>query len=172
MTPGALLVELSRRDARALDYLVVRRRPILDRVLRVLTHLGDPPVVVSLALALLLTPAARELGRAVAIALVASHLGVQLLKRTITRPRPQLPVGVASLVQAPDRFSFPSGHATAVLAIALVLTSALPVLPGALLITLALLVGLSRCYLGIHYPGDVLAGWALAATGAALAILL
>jgi membrane-associated phospholipid phosphatase len=33
---------------------------------------------------------------------------------------------------------------------------------SAILIALALCVGLSRCYLGVHYPGDVLVGWLLA----------
>lgn len=32
-----------------------------------------------------------------------------------------------------------------------------------LVLALGLLVGVSRCYLGVHYPGDIVVGWALAA---------
>ena len=43
---------------------------------------------------------------------------------------------------------------------------ALPVLP------LGLLVGVSRCYLGGHYPGDVAAGWTIASVSTAVVTLL
>jgi hypothetical protein len=42
------------------------------------------------------------------------------------------------------------------------LAAALPVAGGSAILGLALLIGLSRCYLGVHYPGDVLTGWTLA----------
>ncbi len=89
---------------------------------------------------------------------------VEVLKRVFTRERPELPVGFHWLVTVPDRFSFPSGHATAGLAMALPLAASLPLPVAAGVLGLGLLVGVSRCYLGVHYPGDVLAGWALAAT--------
>jgi undecaprenyl-diphosphatase len=89
---------------------------------------------------------------------------VEVLKRLFTRERPHLPVGLSWLVTVPDRFSFPSGHATAGLAIALPLATALPAPAGVLVLLLGAAVGVSRCYLGVHYPGDVLAGWALASS--------
>jgi membrane-associated phospholipid phosphatase len=39
-------------------------------------------------------------------------------------------------------------------------------------VALGLMVGVSRCYLGVHYPGDVAAGWLLAGVGVALGALL
>ena len=66
-----------------------------------------------------------------------------------------------SLVAAPDEFSFPSGHATSAMAIAVVYAAAYPAyaLP---LVVVAATVGFSRVRLGVHYPGDVLAGQVIA----------
>lgn len=83
-----------------------------------------------------------------------------------------MPVGIASLVDAPDRFSFPSGHAAAALSVALGIGLVVPAALAAAVIGLGLLVGLSRCYLGVHYPGDVLVGWVLAVAAFAAALLL
>jgi undecaprenyl-diphosphatase len=80
-------------------------------------------------------------------------------------------VGVVSLIQAPDRFSFPSGHSAAALAVALALGTFLPLPAALLLIAVGLLVGVSRSYLGVHYPGDVLAGWLLGMTGVLTALI-
>jgi undecaprenyl-diphosphatase len=173
-TDERLLVRLSQRDASILHALIGRRRPALNRAMRHITRLGDPIAVIGFSLALWATGSAVT-GRAGFVALVAmslSHVLVQFLKRTISRPRPRLPVGVASLIQAPDRFSFPSGHAAAALSVALAVAPLLGLPLGGLAIGFGLLVGVSRCYLGVHYPGDVLAGWVLAGIGFAVAVTL
>jgi undecaprenyl-diphosphatase len=158
------IVRIHQGDERALLYVIARRYGRLDRAVSHLTHLGGAAATISATALMMASPSAAwsGAGRRAAVALVGSHLAVQLLKRTISRGRPQLPVGIQSLVEAPDRFSFPSGHAAASLSVALGASVAMPA-AAPWLIGLGALVGLSRCYLGVHYPGDVLAGWILAA---------
>ena len=128
-----------------------------------LTHLGG--VSSSLAAATLPMRLGGHVGiaaRNALIVLVVSHLIVQLIKRTVGRPRPSRTTSCATLVQEPDRFSFPSGHSAAAMSVALAYAFAFPTL-GPILIPLAFVVGLSRVVLGVHYPGDVLMGQLVAA---------
>ncbi|TVP42092.1 MAG: phosphatase PAP2 family protein [Gemmatimonadales bacterium] len=168
------ILRVGAADARLLQALAARRHPWLIWFFRALTHLGDAPVPTGLALLLLAgaIPGLEAVGAAAFLTLALAFGISQGLKRTISRPRPTLPVGLASLVHPPDRFSFPSGHATASLAVALPVAVALAGGPGGggggagtllalLVLSPALLVGVSRCYLGVHYPGDVLAGWVI-----------
>lgn len=158
------MLRLEAIDAQLLHLVVRRRRPAVDRLMRSVTRLADWPVAVGLTLTLALgaLPALQNAGFRALSTLVLAHLAVEVLKRAFTRERPELPVGFHWLVDVPDRFSFPSGHATAGLAMALPLAATLSPSLAAPIVGVGLLVGVSRCYLGVHYPGDVLAGWALA----------
>ena len=83
-----------------------------------------------------------------------------LVKLAVRRPRPRLGRRLAPLAGAPSVLSFPSAHATSSLAAA---TAMGRVAPGARvpLYSLAAVVCLTRPYLGLHYPSDVLGGVAL-----------
>ncbi len=127
-----------------------------------ITHLGGATSSIGLTLLAWLHPAVRwSVCWRTLLLLGWSHLAVQVIKRTVGRPRPRLHEPLATLVDVPDRFSFPSGHACAAMAFAVGFASAFPVLALPLL-ALALLVGFSRVMLGVHYPGDVLVGQSIA----------
>jgi decaprenylphosphoryl-5-phosphoribose phosphatase len=81
------------------------------------------------------------------------------VKAVANRPRPRL-AGLPPLARAPTSLSFPSAHATSSFAAATALGRIEPRarLP---LYSLAVLIGLTRPYLGMHYPSDVVAGAAL-----------
>ncbi len=102
--------------------------------------------------------------------LVVSHLLVQLVKRTVGRGRPSRTCDLSVAIREPDRFSFPSGHACASFAVALSYATVFPLLAGPLIL-LALLTGFSRVRLGVHYPGDVVAGQLIAIGTTALIAL-
>jgi undecaprenyl-diphosphatase len=165
---STLIVWLGSHDERLLIAVVTRRRRFLDLCFRAVTHLADPAVAIGFSggLAVGLVPGMERIGIRASTTLALSHLLVEILKRTVVRARPCLPVGLESLVQPPDRFSFPSGHAAAGLAMAIPLAVGLGLPLGLLALPLGLAVGVSRCYLGVHYPGDVMAGWLIASVSA------
>lgn len=169
-----LILRLSAHDERVLYALVARRRPWLDLMMGFVTHVGGATMSVGVAIVLCLVPHAElsAAGALGAFALALSHGVVQLLKRRINRPRPRLPMGFESLAHAPDRFSFPSGHSAASMAVAAPVALAMAGPFPLLVLSLAALVGLSRCYLGVHYPGDVLAGWLLGLLGVGAGLLI
>jgi undecaprenyl-diphosphatase len=126
------------------------------------THLGGLWFTVGVAwLPLLATGALHTAAVRAVLGLAVSHAVVQILKRYVLRARPSLEIGVVSLVSIPDEFSFPSGHATAAMAVAFMYAVTFPVIALPLLV-IAGAVGFSRVCLGVHYPGDVVVGQAIA----------
>jgi membrane-associated phospholipid phosphatase len=91
-----------------------------------------------------------------ATALVAATYGLNTaIKLIVRRRRPELP-GLLPLAKTPTRYSFPSAHSSTSFAAALAYSrGGLPALP---LYGMAKAMALSRLYLGVHYPSDVMAG--------------
>lgn len=137
-----------------------------------ITHLGGTGLsLLAAGVPLLACCALHEAAKIALATVVVSHLIVQVIKRTVVRGRPFMVDGRVSLVRVPDRFSFPSGHATASMAVAVTYAAAFPLWAGPLLF-IAFLVGFSRIRLGVHYPSDVLVGQLIAVATASLFAVL
>lgn len=160
----SVLARLDARDRALFTRLATgpSRHPLARWAWTLITHAGGVCGSVAAAtLPMLFDGAIRTAARHALVALLVSHLIVQAIKRTVGRSRPSRRDAARSWMDEPDRFSFPSGHSAAAMSVAAVYAIAFPPL-AALLVTTAALVGFSRVRLGVHYPGDVVAGQAIA----------
>jgi undecaprenyl-diphosphatase len=158
-------------DPAHLRFFIDHRSHALDQVARIVTTTGMIPVLLLLAMAAAALFWYRGLSVGLSIAPVVSLAvaasAAAVTKDVVGRTRP--PVSL-HLVTENDA-SFPSGHATnstaVFLAIAFIAALYLlrgPITRAATIFAAALLsgiVGISRLVLGVHWPSDVLAGWAL-----------
>ncbi|MCB7513484.1 MAG: phosphatase PAP2 family protein [Clostridiales bacterium] len=146
-----------------LDAIQTLRTPWLDGVMVFVSSLGNSGAVwIVLAAVLLALPKYRRLGVVVACALALDLVVCNLfLKPLIARPRPcDMNTAMDYLIARPHGWSFPSGHTAASFAAASALWfggSRLWIPCG----ILAVLIALSRLYLYVHFPTDVLGGAAV-----------
>jgi undecaprenyl-diphosphatase len=111
-----------------------------------------------IGLLLLLKKEYRQLGILILLSLVGSLIVTNgLLKNWIARPRPYTVYPVDLLINKNPEFSFPSGHTSAAFAAAWMVYMNKKKL-GIYLVVLATFMGLSRLYLFMHYPTDVMGG--------------
>jgi undecaprenyl-diphosphatase len=152
-------------DLEAVRDVAGERSAGLTTAARVLTWAGSAFVLVPLALAcclVLVRAGLRRQAFAVAVSLAGAMLISDVVKLLVSRPRPPV-----EHLQAVSGASFPSVHATQASAFWFSLVLALqaaglapPIsrVAAGLALTLVLAVALSRVYLGVHYPADVIAG--------------
>jgi len=158
-----LIEKIRRLDERIVIYINqnVKRR-YLDIFFIATTYLGSDLFAMGFILAFALLPInhINDFALYTAIALMLSSVTVGILKNTIRRKRPfETIIELESLKIGVDQFSFPSGHTSAAFCIA-VMSALVTSGHGVSLIylVLAFLVALSRVYLGVHYPSDVITG--------------
>lgn len=137
------------------------RNPYLDQAVIFITHLGDAGWFwIVLAFILLLFVKTRRAGAVSAIALLCSLIiNNGILKNAVARVRPYEQIEeLALMIEKQVDFSFPSGHSAASFAAATAIYLNLPKRYGIPALLLAALIALSRLYVGVHYPTDVLFG--------------
>lgn len=96
----------------------------------------------------------------------------KLIKHKTKRSRPfEIVPEIRNLLPVPDKFSFPSGHTGAAFVMATIFGT---IVPGLLFpsLVIALLIGFSRIYNGLHYPSDVLAGMILGISCAKISLAI
>ncbi len=137
------------------------RNTVCDVFFKGITHLGDAGIFwILLTIVLLCFRQTRKAGIYSACALAASLIVNNLiLKNLVGRIRPyELVEGLQCIVPPAYDASFPSGHTGASFASAVSICRQIPKKYAVFFIVLASLIALSRLYVGIHYPTDVLGG--------------
>jgi undecaprenyl-diphosphatase len=141
---------------------------------RLVSRLGDGVFWYTLMIVLLLQYQGEAL-HAVLHMIVVGLLGTAIykfIKGKTLRPRPfNVYPAIKCVGKTLDQFSFPSGHTMHAAAFSIVVLAYYPGLFW-LVVPFAVLVGLSRPILGLHYPSDVLAGAALGAVIAGISLSL
>ena len=132
---------------------------VLDNVMPIVTFLGSGEFIFALAILLLLVFRKKDKaigGILILAGLTVSYYATSVIKNLAGRPRPFIGLADVNCMVAEQGFSFPSGHATAAFMAAFILARYFK--RPFWLFFLASLVAVSRVYLGVHYPIDVIAG--------------
>ena len=133
----------------------------LDPIMKFITFLGNEGWLwILLSAIFLILPKQRKMGCMTSLALIFDLLSVNIfIKNVVARPRPYTVIAeLVSVIGPQSEFSFPSGHTAGSFAFVSVLWFMAPKKVSIPMTVLAALISLSRLYVGVHYPTDVLGG--------------
>ncbi len=163
-------------DTAVLYSINAQSTPGLDSFFVVITQLGGVVFVTATTLLLVIGFMYRKMNSSalfIASAVGGAALLGLLLKAVFERSRPDL----WQWIIHETNFSFPSGHSVASAALAMAIVALLwhtkwRVIAMVVAVGYILLIGLSRLYLGVHFPTDILGGWLFATAWVALVLLV
>ncbi|WP_273128880.1 phosphatase PAP2 family protein [Metabacillus sp. HB246100] len=145
----------------------------LNFYFRNITHLGGATATIAACFLLMIFSKGSYQATSIvsAVSLLLSHLPVAVVKKLYPRKRPYIALHETKVPANPlEDHSFPSGHTTAIFSVIIPFILFMPQL-SVVLLPIAVSIGLSRMYLGLHYPSDVLVGSLLGSSTALLTYL-
>lgn len=144
-----------------LDWLQTIRTPFLDKIIPVISSLGNAGIIwILLMVILFIIPKTRKSGLILFFALIVDMILCNgILKNLFQRVRPfNVNTAVTLLVDKPGEYSFPSGHTAVSFAAASALFFAKEKKLWIPALVLAIMIAFTRLYLYVHYPTDILGG--------------
>ncbi|MBM7654362.1 phosphatase PAP2 family protein [Neobacillus cucumis] len=135
-------------------------KKVLNLLFRFVTQFGGADITIAACFLLIIISSGEPKLTAIAsaLALSASHIPVHIIKQLLPRKRPYMMLESTKFPANPlQDHSFPSGHTTAIFSVITPYILYNPEL-AFILIPLGTFVGVSRIYLGLHYPSDTIAG--------------
>ena len=156
------------------------QNPLFDGIMPIVTHFGGFKVLAVVLVVIILyahfkgKKTLKRFTLLVLIAFLCSDIVAAILKHLVNEPRPFVTLdNVRLLITENDPLSFPSGHTTSTFSVATFCILNMKELAkkhykiiDVALVIFALIIPVSRMYVGVHYPGDVLAGAVIGIVGA------
>jgi phosphoesterase PA-phosphatase related len=151
--------------------------PVQDVIISSITHLSDTVTIIAFCIVLLILPNRKTYGLPVSLACLGGVAIYKPLKHFVLRARPDASLHLVTQ----GGYSFPSGHSvTSIVFYGLMLyliqkhckNEKLKTVLSWICGILAVVIGPSRIYVGVHWPTDVLAGWCLGGGILIIAILI